>query len=51
MGSNLGEHKLNFLFVKNSFGMNVKEQRKTLAAKRGWKTTHNEQLNGNYHPL
>jgi len=51
IGLNLGETKLNFLFVKISFGMNVKKQRKTLAAKRGWKITHNEPLNGNYQPL
>jgi len=51
MGLNLGESKQNFLFAKNSFGMNVKGQRKTLVAKRGWKTAHNEPLNGNYQPL
>jgi len=38
MGLNLGEPKLNYLFAKTSFGMNVKGQRNP---KRVGKTNHN----------
>jgi len=40
VGSSLGEPKLNFIFAKLSFGLNMKGKRKTLAVKRGLENHH-----------